>query len=197
MENPKSTPTGLKKGKLPRIAQVLSIKGFMVTTIWTTMELRLNDYSEESITWKENPYLSQLYDQEVFKSAIVADGGLEWPTALHEVPFFEQLGCEQFQPVSFDPDTMYAESTFLTQLDASKQLTALVKNARLAEKLSQKELAIRSGFSKQYINRLENGHSNIQFGSLVQILELGLKKRIDLVDIDEKYVNDALMRSKV
>ena len=188
MEKSKPASKGLKHAALPRIAKVLGIEGFVVTALWTTMEVRVNDFTREANNWADNSYLAPLADPMVFKRAELSDGGLEWPEALAVVPHFEVLGCSQFQPISFDPDTMYSESSFLVHLDTNKQLSELVKSTRISEKISQQELARRSGVSKQYINRLESGRTDIQFGSLVQILELGLHKRIILTDLDEEYL---------
>lgn len=56
----------------------------------------------------------------------------------------------------------------------------LVKEARLKAKMTQEELAKRSGTKKSYISRIEGGKSDIQFSTLLRILEEGLGKRVSL-----------------
>jgi ribosome-binding protein aMBF1 (putative translation factor) len=50
------------------------------------------------------------------------------------------------------------------------------KNARL----TQEELARKTGTRKSFISRIENGHSDIQLSTLYRLVEIGLGKRINL-----------------
>lgn len=54
-------------------------------------------------------------------------------------------------------------------MDMRKLVGANVRRARTAQGLTQEELAVRSGFSQQYISELENGRRN---PTIVTIYEL-------------------------
>ena len=188
METTKPQPEGLKTDLLPRITQIVSIEGFIITAVWNTGELRQNDFTKEAQAWHLNPFLNQLQNPSVFAKAELRHGALEWPNATVEDPDYSEMNTRQFVPINYDPETMYAESTLIGPLNLSTQLVELVKNARKQAGITQQEMARRSGFSKQYINRLESGKTDIQVKSLLQILEMGLGKRIELVDLDADWI---------
>ena len=60
------------------------------------------------------------------------------------------------------------------------RLGELLKEARIEAKLTQGELAEKTGTKKSYISRIENGKGNIQLSTLIRIFEIGLNKRIGL-----------------
>ncbi len=57
----------------------------------------------------------------------------------------------------------------------------LIKEQRKKADLTQEELALRSGTKKSYISRIENGKSDIQFSTLLRIIEVGLGKQVNFV----------------
>jgi transcriptional regulator with XRE-family HTH domain len=56
----------------------------------------------------------------------------------------------------------------------------LIKEERRLSKMTQEQLAIKTGTKKSFISRIENGKSDIQLSTLFRILELGLGKKISL-----------------
>jgi len=56
----------------------------------------------------------------------------------------------------------------------------LLKDARKQAKMTQDQLAFKTGTKKSYISRLENGKIDIQLSTLFRIFEEGLGKRIIL-----------------
>lgn len=59
-------------------------------------------------------------------------------------------------------------------------VSEMLKAARKEAKLTQEELAKKSGTKKSYISKIENGKGNIQLSTLIRIFEQGLNKRIGL-----------------
>jgi DNA-binding XRE family transcriptional regulator len=59
-------------------------------------------------------------------------------------------------------------------------VSEMLKAARKEAKLTQEQLAERSGTKKSYISKLENGKVNIQLSTLIRIFEQGLNRRIGL-----------------
>ncbi|MES2387038.1 MAG: helix-turn-helix transcriptional regulator [Bacteroidota bacterium] len=195
MERTESAPERVvqeKKIKRPEISKIISIEGFAVTLLWTNREVRRKDYSTEMDEWAADPQLAPLTNPAEFAKAIVENGTLAWPNAIYEVHDYEEWGCDRFQYVIIDSDVIYEESERIGALESHKQLGIMVKSARLAVKMTQEELASRTGFTKQYISRLENGRSDIQFGSLLQIMEVGLGKYLLPQDLNLSYIKSVL-----
>ena len=59
-------------------------------------------------------------------------------------------------------------------------VSEMLKTARKEAKLTQEQLAERSGTKKSYISKLENGKVNIPLSTLIRIFEQGLNKKIGL-----------------
>ena len=56
----------------------------------------------------------------------------------------------------------------------------IIKDERKLAKMTQEELARRTGTRKSFISRIENGHSDIQLSTLYKLIEQGLGKKINL-----------------
>jgi ribosome-binding protein aMBF1 (putative translation factor) len=56
----------------------------------------------------------------------------------------------------------------------------VIKEERRLSKMTQEQLAQKTGTKKSFISRIENGHSDIQLSTLYRILELGLGRKITL-----------------
>jgi DNA-binding XRE family transcriptional regulator len=56
----------------------------------------------------------------------------------------------------------------------------ILRAARLEAKMTQEDLAKKTGTRKSFISRIENGHSDIQLSTLYRIIEIGLGKTVNL-----------------
>ena len=56
----------------------------------------------------------------------------------------------------------------------------IIREERKYAKMTQEELAIKTGTKKSFISRIENGHSDIQLSTLFKLIEIGLGKEINL-----------------
>jgi len=59
-------------------------------------------------------------------------------------------------------------------------ISELLKEARKDAKMTQQELAEKTGTKKSYISRIENAKGNIQLSTLIRIFEKGLNRKIGL-----------------
>lgn len=82
-------------------------------------------------------------------------------------------------PLDLDPDELYRQSTLLRRAEPLA-VGAILRKARLEAGLSQVEVAVKSGTSRNYISRIENGKSDIQLETLNKIVQLGIGKQIRL-----------------
>ena len=56
----------------------------------------------------------------------------------------------------------------------------IIRDERKQAKMTQEELAEKTGTKKSFISRIENGHSDIQLSTLYRLIEIGLGKQINL-----------------
>ncbi len=56
----------------------------------------------------------------------------------------------------------------------------MLKEARKEARLTQEELAKKTGTKKSYISRLENGKIDVQISTLFKIFEKGLGKKLQI-----------------
>ena len=56
----------------------------------------------------------------------------------------------------------------------------IIKEERKQAKMTQEDLAKRTGTRKSFISRIENGHSDIQLSTLYKLIEQGLGKKVNL-----------------
>ena len=82
-------------------------------------------------------------------------------------------------PYEICPDTIYAISRSVKSCQYS-QIGHLLKENRIKSGMTQLELALKSGTTRNYISRIENNHSDIELGTLRKIIEIGLGKRMDI-----------------
>jgi HTH-type transcriptional regulator / antitoxin HipB len=60
------------------------------------------------------------------------------------------------------------------------RLGVMLKEARQEAKISQSQLAERTGTKKSYISRIENGQSDIQISTFYKLIEIGLGKHLSI-----------------
>jgi DNA-binding XRE family transcriptional regulator len=80
-------------------------------------------------------------------------------------------------PTSLDPDVLYEQSLFIKNIDTIP-VGVMLKEAREKAGLSQAEVALSAGTTRNYISRIENGKSDIQIETLHKIVTLGLGKEL-------------------
>jgi len=56
----------------------------------------------------------------------------------------------------------------------------VIKEERRLVKMTQQQLADKTGTKKSFISRIENGHSDIQLSTLYRLVEIGLGKQVSL-----------------
>ncbi|MBK6566170.1 MAG: helix-turn-helix transcriptional regulator [Saprospiraceae bacterium] len=62
----------------------------------------------------------------------------------------------------------------------SIRLGGLLQNARKEAKMTQEELALKTGTKKSYISRIESGKIDMQISTYYKIVELGLGKSLEI-----------------
>ena len=166
---------------LPRITKILKIEPFKILTLWNNSEVRLIDFEPFFVQWKaENQVnLLQLTDFEAFKGVLVSDTHtLFWENILITVSLKNR---KITAPLDLDPDVLFEKSTLVKKIE-KLPIGNILRNAREIAGLSQLQVAMNSGTSRNYISRIENGKSDIQLETLHKIVKLGIGKEM-LVEI--------------
>ena len=60
------------------------------------------------------------------------------------------------------------------------RLGVMLKEARQEAKITQEELAIKTGTKKSYISRIERGQSDLQISTYYKLIEIGLGKNLNI-----------------
>jgi HTH-type transcriptional regulator/antitoxin HipB len=60
------------------------------------------------------------------------------------------------------------------------RLGIMLKEARKQAKITQEQLAKRTGTKKSYISRIERGKSDIQISTYYKLIEVGLRKQLNI-----------------
>ncbi len=56
----------------------------------------------------------------------------------------------------------------------------IIREARKEAKMTQEQLAAKTGTRKSFISRIENGHSDIQLSTLYRLVEIGFGKSVSV-----------------
>ncbi|RYF66104.1 MAG: XRE family transcriptional regulator, partial [Cytophagaceae bacterium] len=153
------------KQVVPRIAKILTVEPFQLTVLWTTAEIRRINFALLFDNWRNDndSRLYPLFDFDTFKQVTLSPTHtLCWPTINVQV----KLATRIIQgPLELDPDELYRQSVLIQKTEPIA-VGVLLRKAREAAGLSQTEVATKSGTSRNYISRIENGKSDIQLETL-------------------------------
>ncbi len=168
------------KNRLPRIAKILKVEPFKITALWTTAEARIIDFQPLFEQWKaeNDTALFPLFNFENFRQASLTKPGgtLKWENVRLNFVFD---GENRNEPLDLDPDSLFLASKLVQKVEILP-IGFLLKSAREFAGLSQTDVAVKSGTTRNYISRIENGKSDIQLETLQKIVQLGIGKQVFL-----------------
>lgn len=169
-----------KSTKIPRIIKINKIEGFKVFCAFNTGEHRVIDFAclFEKWNYRKDPFRSKLLDEGQFSRLKLNEGTLQWPNLLQKTKLSNGMEFEVM--FDLDPVVLYQESEPDEERNRRYLIGNLVKNARKKAGLTQEELAKKSGTTKNYISRIENNKSDIELGTLIKIIEIGLDKHLTI-----------------
>ncbi len=165
--------------RLPRILKIISVRNFVVKTLWNNSETRDIDFKPIIKEWEKEHaemYLP-LSDPKIFKTVAVSpEHTLCWPGVKVALTF---KGNTTEAPLDLDPDVLYEQSKLVKGFERP-HIGLLLKTVREKAGLSQREVALNSGTSRTYISRIENEHSDIQLDVFYKIVQLGIGKEVKI-----------------
>lgn len=157
--------------KIPHIIKILEVGRFKVKALWDTGEIRVNNFTSELKGWENEPLYKLLTEIETFKEVSVSENGtLEWENVGVSFMF---KGKKRTEPLDLDPVVLYNSSTLVEEYKPP-HIGEMLKTAREKAGLTQEQVAKRTGTTRSYISKVENGNADIRVGTLQRILALGM-----------------------
>lgn len=168
-----------RNSKLPRILKINWFKGLSVSVVYNNGESRIIDFSKvlNSIGVDENSPAKILYNPIEFEKAKLANNTLSWDNVEQYITM--RNGAKQRVPFQIGADVLLKFSK-TDQPDETSKIGKLIRENRLKTGLTQQELAVRSGTTRNYISRIENDRSDIELATLRRIIEAGLGKNLEI-----------------
>ncbi|HAL82953.1 MAG TPA: hypothetical protein DCO83_12545 [Mucilaginibacter sp.] len=168
--------------KLPRILTITKVEQpNTLYTLWTNGEERKIDLSPviASALSAGDTRFAPLKEWEVFKHAGVSDDNtIVWHNLIQTITL--PGGKVITGALDLDPDTLYQDSCLINKLSTSPKIGLLLKTAREEAGLSQEEVAMKSGTTRNYISKIETGKADIQLNTLYRLIKLGIGKELKL-----------------
>ena len=165
--------------KIPRILKINWVKDWSISVTYNNGENRIIDFHKVLREIAVNPdspaYI--LYDPEEFAKVELVDNTLSWNNVDQFITM--KNGKKQKVPFEIGADVLLKYSR-PEKSELLIQIGKLIREIRLKAGLTQQELALRSGTTRNYISRIENERSDVELGTLRKIIETGLGKKMDI-----------------
>ena len=164
---------------MPRILKINWIKGLSISVVFNNGESRIIDFKRifKRLEINNNSPFMILKNADEFAKAELKNNTLSWSNV--EQFITDKNGKKVKVPFEIGADVLLkyskAEVTGITS-----KIGRLVRDTRIKSGLTQKELAIKSGTSRNYISRIENDRSDIELDTLRKIIETGLGKQLEI-----------------
>ncbi|MEM8583858.1 MAG: helix-turn-helix transcriptional regulator [Bacteroidota bacterium] len=167
---------------VPRILKVIDFDGEKLHCVFNTGEYRIIDVFKliKGLELPKDHWASLINDKEELSNFELVEGTLSWPYIQKEI--IMSSGEKMMATFDLDPVMLYESSTEDVVRNRKNQIGALLRKARKSVGLTQEELAKRAGTTKHYISRIENNHSDLELKTLKRIVEIGLEKKLAIVD---------------
>ncbi len=165
--------------KIPRILKINWIKELSISVVFNNGESRIIDFRKilKSLDIDESSPVSKLYSSKEFALVELRNSTLSWKNIEQYITMRNRK--KEKVPFEIGADVLLKFSVPEKSTTILK-VGNLIKESRLKSGLTQQELAVMSGTSRNYISRIENDKSDIELATLRKIVETGLGKRLDI-----------------
>lgn len=165
--------------KIPRILKINWIKGFSISVVFNNGESRIIDFKKvfKRLEIKNDSPVMILKNTDEFAKAELKNNTLSWSNV--EQFITDKTGEKIKVPFEIGADVLLKYSS-PEVTGISSKIGRLVRDTRIKSGLTQKELALKSGTSRNYISRIENDRSDIELDTLRKIIETGLGKQLQI-----------------
>jgi DNA-binding XRE family transcriptional regulator len=166
--------------KLPRIIKIVKVIDFKVWVMFNNGQIRFLDFERIFKQWKikMGDLEYSLLNQREFQMVELRNQTLSWSNV--EINSVDENGRAVILPYEIGADVLYNLS-ILSSEDEKNEFGDLIKVARVKAGMTQGELAQRSGTTRFYISRIENGKTDFEISTLRKIVEAGLGRKLKFV----------------
>lgn len=166
--------------KIPRILKINWIKGLSVSVVYNNGESRIIDFRNVllKIGIDENSPASILFKEDEFKKAEIENNTLSWNNVEQYITLRNNEKVKVPFEIGADILLKYSQPE---KSDVVLKIGKLIRESRMRSGLTQQELAIKSGTTRNYISRIENDRSDIEIATLRKIVETGLGKQLSVI----------------
>ena len=177
--------------RILRILKINKIEFPRIDAVFSNGEHRLINIEKifQQAGIKESDFGFELvHNEDLFNSVELINGALSWRKITKKI----RLPSGSVKNLSFDldPVTVYNNSQLDPSRKDSYRVGQTIKKLRSKLKLSQDTLAQAIGSNKQYVSRIENDRSDIEFKTLNRIFEMGFDKKVCLTYyVEDDFIN--------
>ncbi len=165
--------------KIPRILKINWIEELSISVVFNNGESRIIDFRKvlENLKLNDDSPASILYKCEEFGKVELENNTLSWSNVKQYISLRNKSKVRVPFEIGADVLLKYSkrEKSVL-----SLKIGRLIKETRLKTGLTQQELAVMSGTTRNYISRIENDKSDIELATLYKIIETGLGKQLEI-----------------
>jgi DNA-binding XRE family transcriptional regulator len=165
--------------KIPRVLKINWIKELSISVVFNNGESRIIDFKKvlKRLETNDNSPVMILKNTDEFAKAELKNNTLSWSNV--EQFITDKTGKKIKVPFEIGADVLLKYSN-PEVTGISSKIGRLVRDTRIKSGLTQKELAVKSGTSRNYISRIENDRSDIELDTLRKIIETGLGKQLEI-----------------
>jgi len=169
-----------RKIKIARILKINWIRDLSVSVVFNNGESRIIDFNivfkKTGVDEKSDAFI--LFKTEEFARMELRNNTLSWSNVKQYITL--RNNKKELVPFEIGADVLLKFSR-PEKIDISSRIGRLIKEARMKTGLTQQELALRSGTTRNYISRIENNRSDIELDTLRKIIETGLGKQLEII----------------
>jgi DNA-binding XRE family transcriptional regulator len=165
--------------KMPRILKINWIKGLSISVVFNNGESRIIDFKKifKRLEINGNSQFMIIKNTDEFVKVELKNNTLSWNNV--EQFITDKKGKKVKVPFEIGADVLLKYSS-TEVVGITTKIGHLIRDTRIKSGLTQKELAIKSGTSRNYISRIENDRSDIELDTLRKIIETGLGKQLEI-----------------
>ena len=166
--------------KIPRILKINWIKGLSISVVFNNGESRIIDFKKvfRKLELKSDSPIMILKNHDEFTKVELINSTLSWSNVEQFITDRNNKKVKVPFEIGADVLLKYSDSEVT---GITSKIGRLVRDTRIKSGLTQKELALKSGTSRNYISRIENDRSDIEIDTLRKIIETGLGKHLEII----------------
>ena len=169
----------MRKIRAPRILKINWIDGLSISVVFNNGESRVIDFSNllQDLGVQPDSPEAILYDTKAFANVTLNEQTLSWDNVEQHISL--RNGEKKKVPYEIGPDILlkYSKSE---NSNPSSGIGQMIRDTRIRNGMSQKELALVSGTYRTYISKIENDRSDVELDTLRKIVETGLGKKLEI-----------------